>query len=167
MQRSRRGFQAEKEYEERHEDRDGWGACRSSPRALEGRGAGPRLGGWAGWRGRTCKSMLRSFNCILQAMVRLVEILELVNDLLGFVQAEWRLPGKEKHKSRDQEEGDVSVQSKGRQIFSKRLPQTPPSPAHPVLFLGPIPWYMLFHLPGISTNLPSKINQVIHSFNLK
>lgn len=96
MQRSRRGFQAEKEYEERHEDQNGWGACRNRPRAPRGEEMaghqvqGLQKGGGEGWEegrqgGGACKAMLRSLDFILQAMTRILKILQLMDDLLKLV----------------------------------------------------------------------------------
>lgn len=93
LQRSRRGFQAEKEYEERHEDQNGWGACRNRPRAPRGeemaghqvQGLQKGRGGWEEGRRGACKAMLRSLDFILQAMTRTLKILQLMDDLLKLV----------------------------------------------------------------------------------
>lgn len=94
LQRARRGSQAEGD-EERKTRRPEWvGPGQEQAQSMGGEKAGRR--------GRTCKAMLRSFDFLLRAMARLLKILEQLDDLMGFMWAEWWLPEKEQHQGRHQ-----------------------------------------------------------------
>ena len=65
--------------------------------------------GQAGWSGRTCKVMLRSSDFILQTMTRLVKILELKDDLLGWGRRNGGCLGERSTRQGPKEEADTSI----------------------------------------------------------
>lgn len=101
------------------------GARQEQPRAPRGwemaEHQAPRLGRveWEDLQGHAKKFWLHP------TMTRLWKIWELMGDLLGLVSADWRVPGKEKHKAKAQGGGWYKHLKEESQVLYKGPPWTP------------------------------------------